>query len=213
MRTIYGLKMFTLEDIINNIGGRPAICNFLKENSNILDKFDDDEIIVLDTGIHENFPIYNMAKSMKFVFVSIDLLEERLILDNMVTNVEEVSKLFVTANRTEKVERIVNKYNDSYERYAESNSGEVLMKKSCFMFVYDNDEHKLMDVFTAIPANVVALLTEPIEYKCDVCGKIEEANNTSFDNFMPDMYYKVIDNKIDYRCPAHKEDDYSHVGE
>jgi hypothetical protein len=213
MRTIYGLKMFTLDDITNKIGGRPIICNHLKQHPEILEKFDHSEKLEVNTSLKENTPIYNMAKSLKFIFVSIDLLEERMILDNIVSNMEEVKKMLITVSRAEKVERIVNKHLDSYENFSDRYSGEALLKLSCFMFVYDNDENKLIDVYTAIPVEVINYLYKPIEYQCSVCNHLEKTDNTSFDRFMPDMYYKVVDNEIDYRCKDHKAAGYHHVGE
>ncbi|MDF2841727.1 MAG: hypothetical protein K0R00_153 [Herbinix sp.] len=213
MRTIYGLKMFTLEDITGKTGGRPSVCNLLKEDPSILDRFEDGEKMVVDTGLHQNFTVYNMAKCLKFVFVSIDLFEEKLILDNFTSNISDVLKMLTTVSRTEKVERIINKHIDSYEKYSNKYSGEALLKEPCFMFVFDNDTNKLVDVYTAIPGEVIYCLSKPIEYECSVCGKIEQTENTSFNNFLPKMYYKSSEKEIDYRCEDHKEHDYSHVGE
>lgn len=213
MRTVYGLKMFTLEDIISKIGGRPTICNYLKEHPSILDKFEEDEKLVIDTSIHENFPIYNMAKCLKFVFVSIDLLEERLILDKFIPNLEEIKDILVTVSRAEKVERMVTKHINSYEKYSDVYSGDNLAEARCFMFVYDKDDDKLIDVFTAIPSEIISFLTEPIEYKCSVCSTIQSTDNSSFDKFIPNMFYNVNNNSIDYRCSDHIEEGYVHVGE
>lgn len=215
MRTIYGLEMFVLRDITSRVGGRPTICNYLRNNAGILDKFEENEVLEIDTGVHGNLPTYNMAKGYTFKFVAIDLLEERLILDSFIPDKEEISEiqnLLVTVRRAEKFERMINKHKDTYERYASKYSGESLMEESCFMFIYDNDENRLVDVFIAIPKDVIEFLKTPITYKCSVCGKEVHTDNQTVKGFIPDFYYEITDDKNEYFCPEHKTEKSKHLG-
>lgn len=200
MRTIYGLKMLTLDDIIMNTGGKPNMCTYLRKNENILDKFNDEEKYIIDVGMNGNFPIYNILTPYKFIFVSMDLLEERMILDSVIPSLRNISEILMNVTRVEKVSRIINRYESAYDEYASKYSGESLLTQPCFMFVY-GEKYNLIDVYTAIPQDVLSFLSNPIIYKCCNCNKEVKSIPESFEAFLPDIYYSVNkQNEITYMC-------------
>jgi len=220
MKTMYAIRMMEPTDILQ-FAGRPSICEFLlndtKNNKDsILNRMKEDEILNVDTSPSGNLPIYNLTRALYLKFVPVDLIEERMIAEKVVKDLEDIKVSLMTISRTEKIDKFINKFDDTYSRFRDKCAGDNIVHSSCFMFIYEND--KLINVYVAVPRviinNILSLCKQ--KYECHDCSKIITANNSSLEEFMPEVYYEISnDNEILYYCDEcskhHKE--LKHIGE
>lgn len=226
MITIYAIKMVQISDI-QQITNRTDVCEQLLQykdlTDNLISEISDYTILRLDTSPTGNFPVYNMSRGFNFICIPIECVYNAIALSKLKkhsnlgglidTNVvfADNASVDVIKNAIEQLEEIEWKlsrvtYNDDKGKIAQS---------ACFIFIY-NEHSKLTDVRIGYPKVIMDKLTERQEYKCCKCGHTEITTNETIDNFIPEMYYEVNNNKdINYYCPkcAKKHSIKTHVGE
>ena len=206
MKTIYAIRMVEPDDILQ-FAGRPFICEYLfsdiknNKNDNVLTRMKDDEILDISTSPSGNLPVYNMTRSLYLRFVPVDLIEEKIMVEKIITELEAIKPNLMTINRIERIDKFIESLDKKYSRLRDKCAGDKIIKSSCFMFMYEDD--KIHNVYVAVPRiiiNNILSLSEQ-EYNCTECKKVFVAKNNSLDEFMPDIYYEVSsDNEIIYYC-------------
>lgn len=174
-----------------------------------------DEVLEVDTSMDGDFTVYNIIKPYKLIFISSDLLQEKLIKDAIYNGLKPISDIVIDLKKVDKIDKVLTKYDDEYYKKHLKHSGENIVNDACFMFVYDQDD-KLIDVYVATPRMIInKVMLGSQEYKCEQCGKVHITHNNDINNFMPPYYYIVKDNKIEYFCPecAKNKNNLKHVGE
>lgn len=206
MKTIYGVKMTDLDDIVKYARGEVSLCNFLKKeianNNNILNHINDFNKIVIDTSARNaNFAVYNMLKPYKIIFVPVELIEERLLVDGMTTMLTGLSYYMTSPIQQGRLDEIKDKYEDKYESMTlRFNGFDSIVSNNCVMFIFD-DGKKIEDVRLARPISIIDnVINIGTEYKCESCKQKIITDNKSLEGFLPDMRYEVKGNHISYYC-------------
>lgn len=216
MQHIYGIPMITLDDIIknNNVGRPQAICDFLLD---LLKKQDIWNIIDKDASFifHSGF---NVINSYQFIFTPIEIIEQAILYQHFQQCADEVKNKLISENKISTVEHLVNKFEQKYEEILNKyDSTSKILNSPCFMFVYDEKSYTVINVYTAIPGEIIYFLSKDIIYVCETCKKVTTASPLQLENFIPDLYYVIIDNSIKYFHPECIPDIYKnkakHLGE
>jgi hypothetical protein len=211
--------MVELSDILQCCG-RPLICDYLlndvrnNEKENILTRMRSDEMLEIDTSPTGNFPVYNIVKAYTFKFVPVDLVEEKMMMEGSIKHLRSVQPKLMTIQRSERIDKIIARMEDNYYKLRDRCAGEEIINCSCFMLTYDDG--KLINIHVAVPRliiNKVFLGTQ--EYQCSDCNNVIIAKNNAYDEFMPDMYYRVENGELKYYCNKCKEKyiHLKHIGE
>jgi predicted RNA-binding Zn-ribbon protein involved in translation (DUF1610 family) len=186
---------------------RPVIlCDYLvkKVNENkeeFMEKLDEFSNIY-DTDTHGGFPVYNMINALRFVFIPTDVMEEKIIHDNVVDGLENIKNLFTTYEKTLSIEDMIAKYGNRLMNTYD-NLSDIWLDVSNIVFVFNReDDDKLVDVHTTIPGNLLNFLKHT-KYSCKSCGYQFETDNNDLNMYIPKMYYTydAVENKVDYYCP------------
>lgn len=224
MKTVYGVKMFELKDILQHTGRPTNICDYLSgytsiESEPFYDLFEDNEKLVLDISNDGNIRLANILKPLKLIFVPLDLVEEKIITSAALQSLKKIHNKVITQSRIARIEKAMDKYERQYDNLKDKvvNAQEGIEHFPCVVFIYEAG--KFIDVYTAIPDRVLrnTLLDSP-EYKCERCGLVEKPDHLSLTHFLPPMWYRLNSNReIDYYCNECKEatnfNDMKHVGE
>jgi len=205
MKVIYGLKMIDLEDIMSNFNvGRPSgICNYLKndieENPDIINEFDNK--LIIDTSLGGENTIHNILKPYKLIFIPLDIVEEKIISSGIINYLKGTMGSFLNLRRISKIEKTIEDYNDRYLSVCEKyKNTDKILNSTCCMLIFEGDD--FLDVRTVTPS---ILLKEVIfkkeAYVCSICKKNIIVDNTSMEDFIPDMNYETNEKKeIFYFC-------------
>lgn len=199
MKVTYGMKMISEEDIISATRGRPRICNYLRDHPDTVEDIDGDSKVLVETGMGGNIPSMNVLRPYRMLFVSIPAAEEKIIFDFLYPDLEKLSTILIDQKRLEKIDVLKSRIYTSCEKASETLLNE---KSPSIMFLYDEDE--LLGVHTAIPKEILDIITQKPEYVCETCGKITVTNNETIDDMFADVYYENGDDGLKYYCSDHK---------
>jgi hypothetical protein len=219
MERVQGINMLSVEDISTlSEAGRPqGLCNFLKgraiTDSEYIKEFG--KYVVIDMGFHGNFPLHNAFEHYEIMFVPHDLVECKIAMDGVVNHLNFVKKLLcMTPKREEVIDRNISNYEDKYFKLSKKYSDdEKILNSSCCAFIFRN--RRLHDVCTMIPSLFLEACKKT-NYVCGMCNSVIETDNTSVDNYIPNMYYEELNKDTKYYCEdcARKEKKvFKHVGE
>lgn len=218
MQTIYGVRMITLNDIIDNpyVGRPQRICQYMKEEVlskgvSFLGEFTPK--IVVDTRLEGNFTLYNMIVPYKLIFIPLDIIEEHLIYDAILGHLKNVQRKITSLRADKKIEKMRNTFDSRlYDCRSKYLSEKDVASASCCMFIFEQD--KIVDVYTTLPSDILGnVLFKAQEYECEHCKKIKTVGNRSLEDMLPDMRYEVVDGKIFYYCNDCAKQQLKHVGE
>jgi hypothetical protein len=216
MQILDGLKMIGIEDIILPAGRPAAICDFLFEQeqkgNHIINSMDSSLVLTIDTSLGEEDSLLIAMRPYKLIFIPLDFIEEKIITDSEISSYNEIKDVIITLHRSEKINKKIASCDDKLEKFLNKYpTRDSIMKTTCCMYIYE--DNILKQVYTAIPNHIVnGVLNNCPSYICSKCGVIQRPDCHSFDNFIPDMWYRVIDNRIDYYCKKCKDKSMPHVG-
>lgn len=215
---IYGVKTISLDDIVNgSYVGRPKeVCDYLKKIISRDPKYIKNFgcKVTLDTSLQGNFTIHNIEKPYSFVFSPIDYVEYKIMSLGTMEYFETIKKKMVLRSSVNEIERTIWKYEEKdYDFGTKYYNSDVILTCDCYMFVL-NDE-KVVDVFSAKPIYIIEdILLKDKEYECTECKKKMHFENSSINDYPPDIMYE-FDNEIKYYCKACSRSRHGlkHVGE
>lgn len=208
MRTVYGTKTMTEDDIFEGCGGPRNIIEFVDKNL--------EQILTALREVIIPFKHEGYQNDFRFDFIPLETLEEFILystvsksieiaLDYMATrdNIDK-SKHIVSA-ASEKLTRAINKYSNFEKDYFCSPYDTV-----CVAIVYDALTEKARNFYFCIPRKIISKVEQDMEYTCSRCGKTQSTSALP-----DDMKYTIIDNKVVYYCSdcCTENDNVSFVGD
>lgn len=195
---VYGMKMISLDDIIaNTFIGRPDdICNYLKVSIGRDPKYADNLECkaIVDTSRQGNLPMINMVQPYKLLFSPVDYVESNIISSEMFNCINTIKKKIIIPKDIKEMDKLLSKYEerdlDFKTKYKDSDS---IFSVNCFMFVFNE---VFIEVYTVRPIILLKeMLLKTQDYVCVKC-----LEKKKFNNELPDMMYKLIENEIEYFC-------------
>ena len=198
MKTINGLKITELSDIVRESGGKPEVCKELLYHAHdVLSLFKNDELITLDTWTGGNLSVNHLDQPYQFSLVSKALLEEKIIVHAVVKALEDNSEFIQSEAQKGKVRRIIEQHNDHYDLMAEEHTIEEKYQSPCYAFAAISD--RVIDVFTTTPETLVSVVSRPVVYQLeDDAPAFYGVDPTSDETFVPPIFYKEVRGKILY---------------
>jgi hypothetical protein len=208
-------------DIFNAAGNRTPMCLKIKEIYNVhkvnfLEQIGEDNKIIVDTDGPEQ-TVLNMLKPYKFVFVPLEVAQERLFVYMVNNALMTYLDVILDNSQKNRVEEIIDRYERLYDNIADHYRRFDDIYGTCVMFVFDEDY--VVDILLANPPIIIEqVLHKKTTYECSRCHVVKVVNNTDVTTFLPEMRYKVVENNIKYFCENCVNNDVKlqklkHVGE
>lgn len=191
MRTIYGTKVLTEEDLFDTYCRPRNIMEFIKMNI-------EQTLSELNEARYDfRHKAEFQSNEFKLSFIPIDVIEQYVIFKTVERSMGMAEEYMVSINGIDRVNLIAKsakeRISECIDCYADSMSD--ILKTICMVFVYDIKTDAVKDICVAIPKKIIDKINAPMEYTCNLCGKIDKSD------VLPDnTMYTVIDNKVVYYC-------------
>lgn len=191
MRTIYGVKVLTEEDLFDTCGRPKNIMDFVKMN--IEDTLESLKEARRDYWHESDF----QNNEFKFSFIPIDAIENYVMYKTVEKSMGLARDYMVTNNGIEQSELIAeaaqHRINECMEYY--SYNSDVILDSVCMVFIFDPRKDFVKDICVAIPNKIISKINAPMEYKCCECSFVEKSHS------LPEhMLYSIVNNKVAYYC-------------
>lgn len=192
MRTIYGVKVLTEEDLFDTCGRPKNIMDFVKMNI-------EDTLEALSEAKQDfwHSPDFQ-SNEFKLSFIPIDAIENYVMYKTVEKSMGLARDYMVTNNGIEKSELIAEaakqRIDDCLEYY--SYNQEIISESVCMVFIFDTRKDKYVkDMCVAIPNKIISKINAPMEYICSSCSFVEKSQS------LPEkMMYSILDDKVTYFC-------------
>lgn len=193
MRTVYGTKAITEDDIFEGCGRPRNIIEFVDKNL--------DEILKELRDVILHFKHEGYQNDFRFDFIPLETIEEFILYRAVSRSVEIALDYMATRDNIDKSKHIVNAANekltqaiDKYSNFENDNFCSI-DDAVCVSIVYDALTEKVKDFYICIPRKIISKVEQDMEYRCSRCGK------TQYTTALPDnMKYTIMDNKVIYYC-------------
>lgn len=198
MKTINGLIVLELYDIIRESGGRPEVCKKLLYHAHdLLSLFKDNELITLDTRPGGNLTVHHLDQPYKFHLATKTLLEEKVIADAVIKALEDASVFIQSEPQKGKISRIIEQHRHHYDLIAGDHTIRSVKESPSYVFAAIGDN--IVDVFTTTPATLISVISRPVVYELDSdTPRWHYADPTSPEGFIPELFYKEDRGKTTY---------------
>lgn len=207
MRTIYGVKVLSEEDLFDTCGRPRNIMDFVKMNI-------EDTLESLSDARHDYWhkPDFQ-SNEFKFSFIPIDAIENYVIFKTVERSMDLAVEYMITTSGIDRAKLIANAAKERIDECIEyySYNSEVVPKSVCMVFIYDIKSETVKDICVTIPDKIIDKINSPMEYTCSKCSFTEKS-----DSLPENMMYSIVNDRVTYfcnRCARKTTHHTVHVGE